>query len=53
MPANRYDQASRYGVKLDPVGYLIWLLGEPPAVLRYRGWLDTHPALPRRPGTHL
>ena len=41
MPANRYDQASRYGAKLDAVGYLSWLLHEVPAALRYQGWLDT------------
>lgn len=41
QPPNRYDQASRYGAKLDAVGYLGYLLREDPAALRYRGWLDT------------
>jgi hypothetical protein len=41
MPANRYDQASRYGAKLDPAGLLAWLLPEAPADVRFRAWLDT------------
>src|SRR5881275_2708228 len=41
MAINRFDQASRYAAKLDPVGLLGWLLGEEPAELRFRGWLDT------------
>jgi hypothetical protein len=41
MPRNRFDQASRYGAKLDAVGFLCWRLREDPATLRYRGWLDT------------
>jgi hypothetical protein len=41
MPRNVYDQASRYAAKLDPEGLLGWMLGETPAVLRFRGWLDT------------
>ncbi len=41
MPINRYDQASRYGSKLDESGFLCRLLWEGPVALRYRGWLDT------------
>jgi hypothetical protein len=40
MPANRYDQACRYAAKLDPTGFLGWLLGADAATLRFRGWLD-------------
>lgn len=41
MVVNRYDQASRYAAKLDPVGYCSWVLREVPAVLRFLNWLDT------------
>jgi hypothetical protein len=41
MPINRYDQASRYAAKLDAVGFLAWLVRAEPAMLRFRGWLDT------------
>jgi hypothetical protein len=37
---DRFDQACRYGAKLDPVGLLCWLLGETPDELRFRTWLD-------------
>ncbi|MCE9564705.1 MAG: hypothetical protein K8U57_21950 [Planctomycetes bacterium] len=40
MP-NYYDRASRYAAKLDPPGFLGWLLGLPAATLEFRGWLDT------------
>src|SRR5262249_18557088 len=39
MVVTRFDRASRYGAKLDPVGFLRWLLGE--ATLLFRRWLDT------------
>jgi hypothetical protein len=39
MVVNRFDQASRYVAKLDPVGFLRWLLGN--ATLLFRRWLDT------------
>ena len=41
MATNPFDQASRYAAKLDPVGFLCWLLSEVAALLRFRGWLDT------------
>jgi hypothetical protein len=41
MPANRFDQASRYAAKLDAIAFLCWLLREDPAGLRFRTWLDT------------
>ncbi len=41
MPVNRYDQASRYAAKLDPVGYCSWVLREASAVLHFLTWLDT------------
>ena len=37
---NDYDQASRYTAKLDPPGFLRWLLGEQ-TPLRFREWYDT------------
>jgi hypothetical protein len=41
MAVNVYDQAARYVIKLDPPGFLAWLLGLLKAVLVFRGWLDT------------
>jgi hypothetical protein len=41
MVVNRFDQASRYLVKLDPPGILSWLLRVPLEELGFRGWLDT------------
>src|SRR5262249_27709329 len=41
MARNRYDQASRYGAKMDPPGFLCWLLRVPALPLPFRGWLDT------------
>jgi hypothetical protein len=38
MPINPYDKASRYAAKLDPRGFLSWLLG---VALLFRAWLDT------------
>jgi hypothetical protein len=40
MKTRRYDQACRYAAKLDAVGLLCWLVGETPAELRFRTWLD-------------
>ncbi len=34
-----YDQACRFAVRLDPPGFVRWLLG--PAALAFRQWLDT------------
>jgi hypothetical protein len=39
MARNFFDQASRYAAKLDPPGFLSWLLGVPSVA--FRGWLDT------------
>jgi hypothetical protein len=41
MPQNHFDQASRYLAKLDPLGFLHWLLEAGTARLPFRGWLDT------------
>ena len=38
---NRFDQAARYAVKLDPFGLLTWWLTVPPERLCFRNWLDT------------
>src|SRR5215813_13863992 len=38
MARNVYDQAARYAAKLDPVGFLRWLLRG--ASLNFHGWLD-------------
>ena len=38
---NRFDQAARYAVKLDPPGLLSWWLRRTPDQLRFRHWLDT------------
>lgn len=35
-----FDQAARYGAKLDPPGFLRWLLPELDPALSYGGWLD-------------
>jgi hypothetical protein len=41
MQQNLYDQACRYLVMLDPVGFLCWLLGLQRAEFSFFGWLDT------------
>jgi hypothetical protein len=41
MSPNHFDQASRYAVKLDPKGFLHWLLEAVMARLHFHGWLDT------------
>lgn len=41
MAQNVFDQASRFAAKLDPPGFLAWLLGTPGEGLAFRGWLDT------------
>jgi hypothetical protein len=38
---NHYDKASRYLAKLDPLGWLRWLLPGLTAVCKFHGWLDT------------
>ncbi len=39
MTVNRFDQASRYGAKLDAASFLRWLLQDP--ALAFDRWLDT------------
>ena len=39
--ASPYDQASRLAARMDPAGFLGWLLGLPPAAFAFRGWVDT------------
>ncbi|MBY0522841.1 MAG: hypothetical protein K2R98_05565 [Gemmataceae bacterium] len=39
MARNRFDQASRYAAKLDPAGFIAWLLGGLP--LPFVSWMDT------------
>jgi hypothetical protein len=41
MPANPFDQGARYTAKLDPPGFLAWLLPGTEATLTFQGWLDT------------
>ena len=41
MPSGVYDQASRYAARIDPPGFLGWLLGLPAPAVAFRGWLDT------------
>jgi hypothetical protein len=41
MTQNRFDQASRYAAKIDPSGFLKWLLGTDRLPLPFRDWLDT------------
>ena len=41
MAPNPYDQASRYAAKLDPPGFLRWLIKRLPPSVAFRGWLDT------------
>jgi hypothetical protein len=38
---NVFDQTSRYAAKLDPLGFLRWLLPGLPAAMEFLGWLDT------------
>lgn len=45
---NIYDRYSRFTVKLDPDGFLRWLLRRPDPDLRFRRWLESQPAA--RPG---
>jgi hypothetical protein len=41
VPQNPFDKASRFAAKLDPPGFLAWLLNLPPGRFEFRGWLDT------------
>ena len=38
MPGNHFDKAARYAAKLDPPGFLGWLLGLPPGELGFVGF---------------
>lgn len=41
MTANPFDQGARYTAKLDPPGFLGWLLPGLPPSAKYHDWLDT------------
>jgi len=41
VPENVFDKASRFAAKLNPPGFLSWLLGMPLDAFTFRGWLDT------------
>ena len=41
MPQNRFDQASRFAVKIDPPGFLAWATGLPNDGFTFVDWLDT------------
>jgi hypothetical protein len=41
MVVSLYDQAARYAMKLDPAGFLCWLLAEAWPELVFTRWLDT------------
>jgi hypothetical protein len=41
MTANPFDQGARYTAKLDPPGFLRWLLPGLPSELQFHDWLDT------------
>src|SRR5436305_9166931 len=40
MAGNRYDQATRYLIKLDPLGFQFWLFDTPASPARFLRWLD-------------
>ena len=41
MAKNHFDQASRFAVRLDPLGFLVWAFRVPDDAIAFRGWLDT------------
>lgn len=41
MTSSHFDQASRYAAKLDPLGFLRWLMRRPALTVIFDGWLDT------------
>ena len=41
MAENPFDKASRYAAKIDPSGFLRWVLDLPPDAFAFRSWLDT------------
>jgi hypothetical protein len=42
---NVFDKASRFAAKLDPPGFLSWLLGLPPDGFAFRGWRSEYAGL--------
>jgi len=50
MTRNVFDQAARYCVQCDPIGFLRWLIRGLSRALLFQGWLDTR-TLPF-PGGH-
>ncbi len=41
MPTNVFDQAARYSIQSDPLGFLRWLIRGLDQALAFFGWLDT------------
>jgi hypothetical protein len=41
LAVNVFDQAARYCVRADPLGFLSWLLRGVDPLLKFHGWLDT------------
>jgi hypothetical protein len=41
VPRNVFDQAVRYVIQSDPLGFLRWILRGLDPALRFHGWLDT------------
>lgn len=41
MPKNRFDQAARFTVTIDPPAFLAWVTGLPDDGFAFAGWLDT------------
>jgi hypothetical protein len=41
MSVNAWDQAARYCIQSDPLGFLRWLLRRLDPALKFHGWLDT------------
>ena len=38
---NVFDQAARYSIQSDPLGFLRWILRGINQALKFYGWLDT------------
>ncbi|MDQ2730569.1 MAG: hypothetical protein M3Y56_02830, partial [Armatimonadota bacterium] len=38
---NDFDQASRFAVRMDPMGFLRWLVPDLPSTIVFQRWLDT------------
>ncbi|MHC5541618.1 hypothetical protein ACYOEI_25635, partial [Singulisphaera rosea] len=41
VTVNVFDQASRFAVQADPIGFFRWLAPGLDPTLRFEGWLDT------------